>query len=81
MARARFKWNIDAFEEVRRSGPVEDQLQGIVNGVLGRLESDYAGGVESGRTRSRGYVVTTSAEAIRAEAENHALLRAIGGAG
>lgn len=38
---------------------------------------DYAGGVDPGRRRSRGYVVTTSWKAMRDEAKNHTLLRAL----
>lgn len=38
---------------------------------------DYAGGVNPGRRRSRGYVVTTSWKSMRDEARNHTLLRAL----
>lgn len=38
----------------------------------------YEGGVNPGRHRSRGYVVTTTWAAMRDEAKNHTLLRALG---
>jgi hypothetical protein len=40
----------------------------------------YGAGVESGRSRSRAYVVTATGEAMRAEAESNDLVRALGGA-
>jgi hypothetical protein len=42
-------------------------------------DREYAGGVEDGRTRSRGYVVTANFEAIKDEAHKNLLLRALGG--
>lgn len=82
MARQRIKWNRSAFEEIRRSPEVEDALQALVNDALAELGDhdgvNYVGGVEPGRSRSRGYVVTVSGEAVRAEAEDHALVRALG---
>jgi hypothetical protein len=38
---------------------------------------DYDGGVNPGRRRSRGFVVTTSWKSIRDEARDHVLLRAL----
>lgn len=73
------RWNLKGFEEVRRMPGVEDRLQAEVSRILGSLDGDYEGGVEPGASRSRGYVVTTSGDSIRDEAENHTLLRALGG--
>lgn len=75
----RIRWNIRAFEELRRSPGVEARLQQEVDRVLGQLPDGYEGGVESGATRSRGYVVTGDGDAARDNAENHSLLRALGG--
>lgn len=76
------RWNVKAFEELRRLPEVEDVLQGEVSRILGEVgDGDYAGGVEPGSSRSRGYVVTTSGDAIRAEAEDHTLLRALSNGG
>ena len=73
------RWNVSAFEEIRRSPAVNARLQQEVSRILGQVGEGYAGGVEAGATRSRGYVVTTTGEAIRDNAENHTLLRALGG--
>lgn len=75
----KIKWNLRAFEEVRRLPEVEDMLQAEVSRIIRAADGDYDGGVEHGRSRSRGYVVTTSAHSIRDEAANHTLLRIIGG--
>lgn len=78
MARIRFRFA--AFEEIRRSPEVECVLQREVDSIAGRVgPGGYAHGVSSGRSRSRGYVVTTDYEAIRDNAKNHTLLRALGG--
>lgn len=75
-------WDLSAFEAVRRSPEVEAALQSVVDGVLEEvsdpLDGGYDGGVEPGRGRSRGYVVTTTLRAMRSEARDHTLLRALG---
>lgn len=75
------KWNLKGFEEIRRMPEVEDLLQAQVSRILGEVSGDYAGGVEPGSSRSRGYVVTASGDAIRQEAEDHTLLSALAGGG
>lgn len=79
----KIRWNLDGFEEIRRSRETNRVLDEEVKRVLGEVgdfdEVNYAGGVEEGSTRSRGYVVTISGKAIHDEAENHTLLRALGG--
>lgn len=80
---ARWKWNMRGFEDLRRLPAVDALLEREVSRVMesaGGAPGDYAGGVERGKTRSRGYVVTSSAEAMRREAKTHSLLRALGGA-
>jgi hypothetical protein len=75
-------FNVEGFEQVRRSPEVEKELQAIVDEVMAQVQGDdreYAGGVEDGRTRSRGYVVTANFEAIKDEAHKNLLLRALGG--
>lgn len=76
------KWNLRGFEDLRRSPGVNALLNREVDRILegaGGYPGDYKGGVEPGRTRSRGYVVTNSVPAMRREAKDHALLRALGG--
>lgn len=83
MARVRIRWNIGAFEEIRRSPEVEAALQEQVDRITDATghPEDYAGGVEDGKSRSRGYVVTKTYAGIRREAKEHTLLRALGGEG
>lgn len=77
------KWNIREFEALRRSPGVQRLISAEVDKVLSRvggLPGDYRGGTGSGKTRTRGYVVTNSANAMRREASGeHALLRAMVG--
>jgi hypothetical protein len=78
----RLTFNAEGFEQVRRSPEVEKELQAIVDEVMAQVQGgdrEYAGGVEDGRTRSRGYVVTANFEAIKDEAHKNLLLRALGG--
>jgi len=68
----------EAFAEIRTSPEMDGALQEIVDDILAEVGTDgYDGGVNPGRTRSRGYVVTTGWESIRAEARDHVLLRAL----
>lgn len=75
----RIRWNVSAFEQIRRLPTVEDRLQAEVSKVLSQVGDGYEGGVEAGRTRSRGYVVTASEDARRDNSENQSLLRSLGG--
>lgn len=77
----KIRWNIGAFEALRRSPAVKARLAQEVAAVRGRLGDGYASGVEEGATRSRGYVMTETVEAMRDNAENHSLARALGGGG
>lgn len=81
MVRAKIRWNVSAFEEIRRSPEVDAALQAQVDRIISTTghPEDYAGGVEPGKTRSRGYVVTKTYAGIRREAKEHTLLRALGG--
>lgn len=78
VSKTRIKWNRKAFAEVRTSPETNAALQGIVDDLLAEVGTEgYAGGVNPGRSRSRGYVVTTSWRTIRHEARDHTLLRAL----
>lgn len=76
---ARIRWKVAGFEQLRRSPELEAALQDEVDRVLGAGGAGYAGGVEAGSTRSRGYVVTATPEAIRDNAQRHTLLTLLGG--
>lgn len=77
MARVSIRWNIKAFEEIRRLPKVDSELGEITRAIKAQLVvGDYATGVESGRTRSRGYVVTADGAAVVDNSRNQSLLRA-----
>lgn len=72
------RWRLAGFREVRESPEVARLIQTHVDRVLAEVGTeDYAGGVEQGATRLRGFVVTTTGDSIRDESENHTLLRAL----
>lgn len=80
----KIKWRRAGFEEIRRSPETASLLNKEVDRVMsavGGHEGDYQGGVEHGKTRLRGYVVTRSAAAIRRESRDHTLLRALSAGG
>lgn len=77
----KFRWNLRAFEEIRRSNGVrkrlEKETERIQTALDGEVKDGYASGVESGRTRLRGFAVTATGDAIRYESSSHALLRTL----
>lgn len=74
------KWNLKAFENVRKSAEVEAALQDVVDALLEQTGDDlYKGEVTSGKTRSRGTVWTAGTHAERSNAKNNTLVKAIGG--
>lgn len=80
----KIRWNIAGFQAIRRSAGVDAHLQAEVDRIAARLPlgpDQYRHGVEAGKTRSRGFVVTATPEAMIDNAENHSLLRALGGGG
>jgi len=80
MAKAKIRFNLRAFEEIRRLPGVERELADFVRQGLDRAGHDkYDGGVEPGRSRSRGYIVTKNVDGIIDHRRNHTLLRIIGG--
>lgn len=79
--RMKVKWDIKAFEEIRRMPGVEDEVAGRVNTVRSAVEArgwgNYEGGTEDGGDRVRGYVVTTDFAAMQDEASSHPLEAAL----
>lgn len=72
-------WNLPAFEDIRRLPGVDEALQDCVDQVLAQTGEDgYRGDVEDGKSRSRGYVLTTSYDAMLHERWDNVLLKALG---
>jgi len=75
----RIRWNHRAFEQIRRDPAVANELRKEADKIADRAGEGYLAVDGNGRTRSRAAVVTSNAEAIRDNAENNTLLRALGG--
>lgn len=76
--RTRIRWNLKAFEAIRRLPKVDAALSEHVEGVLDDVgRAHYDGGVEPGKSRSRGYVVTKDLAGIIDQSKNASLQRAL----
>jgi len=76
----RMQWKMRGFKEVRTSDEVEALLRKVIDEMLDDLGEGYEGDVQTGRSRSRGGVVTASREAREDNARNNTLLRALAAA-
>lgn len=74
---AKIKWNLRAFEEIRRAPGVQADLAARAARVESAAGDGHASGVEPGKTRARGYVVTVTYDAVRRNARYHSLLKAL----
>lgn len=82
MAKVKFIWNMPGFEDVRRADEVVDRIQEEVDRIMsvtGGITRGYDGEVSQGPSRPVGRVWTYDFDAIRDNARNHTLLRALGG--
>lgn len=82
MARTKIKWNLGAFQQIRRLETVDAMLRDVVSGIEAEVNDveGYKSAVTRGRTRNRGAVWTAEAEAIADNEENQSLLRALANA-
>lgn len=71
------RWNIAGFKATRNSPEMQRLLERKVAAIADRLPDGYESGVEQGKTRLRGHVVTATGEAIEAESRDKNLLRAL----
>lgn len=71
----KIKWNLKAFEQVRRMPEVESLLEDIVTDIQLDAGEGYFSDVTRGRTRSRGSVIAGEIEAILDNNEHNTLLR------
>jgi hypothetical protein len=71
------KWNLDAFEEIRRAPSVKADLAGRAARIAAAAGDGYESSSAEGASRSRASVVTTTYAAIRDNAKHNTLIRAV----
>lgn len=90
MPKQNIKWNLSAFEDIRKSAEVKAALQEVVDTILDDANTDtfvngeedlYKGAVSDGDTRSVGRVWTAGTHAERSNAKHNTLIKALGNAG
>ena len=69
------RWNVKAFEEIRRMDSVDEDLSRRVEAIREGCGDGYDAHVEPGKSRTRGAVVTASSAAIIDNARHNTLLR------
>ena len=79
--RPQIKWNIKAFEQLRRSAGVKNRLKSEAESVARSAGSGYVVNTGEGKTRSRASVITGDYDSIRDNSKNSTLLRALGNRG
>lgn len=80
MGKTQFKWNMQAFEQIRRSPEAVRMLEAKVDAAATEAGSGYVGSVVQGKPRGTlgraiGTVYTNTARAARDNAKNHTLMR------
>lgn len=74
----RIKWNLSAFEELRREPGIRRELAERAERIADAAGSGYvAEGPEHGRTRDRAAVVTETGDAIADNARHQTLLHSL----
>lgn len=71
----RIKWNIKAFEQLRRSAGVKDRLKKEADAVASASGKGYIVQTGEGQTRSRAAVIAGTAGAARDNSKNNTLLK------
>ena len=79
--RPQIKWNIKAFQQLRRSAGVKNRLKSEAESIARSAGSGYVVNTGEGKTRSRASVITGDYDSIRDNSKNNTLLRALGNRG
>lgn len=81
MAKVKIDWSLNAFEQIRHLPEVQQQIGEMTDGIAAAANQSTGGGytavVEDGGDRVRGAVYTESYEAIRDNARNNTLIKAL----
>ena len=76
----RIRWNVPAFEKIRRDPALADEMKRIADDIADRCGEGYVAVRGHGVRRDRAAVITTTGAAMRDNAENNTILRSLGGA-
>jgi hypothetical protein len=71
----KIKWNLRAFDEIRRSPKVEAELRRRAQRIATACGPGYVAVSGKGRTRARAAVITADQRAVRDNASNNTLIR------
>lgn len=74
----KINWNIGAFQEIRRSGPVQALVNRHTSELAARAGEGFVGKTAHGRTRFRGIVVPDTYAARRRNARENTLAKLAG---
>lgn len=75
MKKAKVKYNMKAFEEIRRLPKTKSTLESSGSKIAEACGDGYEMRSGEGKTRSRASVLTTNAKAMRDNRKNNTLLR------
>lgn len=77
----RIKWNVRAFEDIRRSAGVKARLKREADAVASASGRGYVVQTGEGKSRSRAAVIAATPEAARDNSKNNTLLRSLSSRG
>lgn len=79
MVKAKIKWNLKSFAEIRNCDEVKEALQEKVNAILDEINDDqlYESEVTEGKHRAAGRVWTAGTHAERSNAKHNTLIHAL----
>ena len=73
---ARIRWNLSAFEQVRRLPAVRDELIHHADAIAEACGEGFVSESAEGRTRSRAVVIAVTPQARRKNRKHNTILRA-----
>ena len=77
MGKTKFKWNMGAFQDLRRLPGVVSELNSRAQAVADAAGVGYVANDYDGRTRHRSGVITATPKAIRDNAKNNTLIKSL----
>ena len=77
MSKAKIKWRLKGFEEIRRLPKTKAELKKRADSIAAQAGEGYEALEGEGKTRSRASVVTTSMRAINHNRKHNTLLKSL----